>query len=152
MHAKTGVFKVTLLLALCRLIIAGPMHNATRPANNSEEFSGNGTTEEEETNNNEEETTFQRARPIRQVHFNEYLLEAYKVADLAKRTNCTEDLQILNQTVSEHFCTSNKTVYSLLNGRHNVICNNNNSPMGNVFVTQTPSRLTGAAGDGDGVG
>ena len=62
---------------------------------------------------NEEEPPRQRPRP--RILFNDYLLEAYKVALLAKETNCSDEFIILNQTVSEYFCESNKTIYSFLN-------------------------------------
>ena len=67
-------------------------------------------------NNQGENPPFQRQRPNPPILFNTYLLEAFKVAEQLRDSQCTDDIMILNQSVSEHYCESNKTVYSFMNG------------------------------------
>ena len=101
-----------LLLVFWSATVASPLHDTARCARYFEDYSG----DDDNLFPNEEGLPRQRPRP--RVLFNDYLLEVYKVAQLVKETNCSDDLTIVNQTVSEHFCKSNKTVYSLLNGTH----------------------------------
>jgi hypothetical protein len=99
----TGVF---LILLLFSAITASPLGDMTEDDSSADGAIGN------DLPNNEEQPT---SPPIL---FNEYLLEAYKVTWQVSVTTCTKDVMILNQSVSEHFCESNKTVYSFLNGMY----------------------------------
>ena len=101
----TGVFLI-LLLGLFSAITASPLEDMTEDDSSADGAIGN------DLPNNEEQPT---SPPIL---FNEYLLEAYKVTWQVSVTTCTKDVMILNQSVSEHFCESNKTVYSFLNGMY----------------------------------
>ena len=101
----TGVFLI-LLLGLFSAITASPLEDMTEDDSSADGAIGN------DLPNNEEQPT---SPPIL---FNEYLLEAYKVTWQVSVTTCTKDVMIFNQSVSEHFCESNKTVYSFLNGMY----------------------------------
>ena len=109
----TGAFLI-LLLGLFSAVTASPLGDMTE-----EDSSADGAIGEDLPNNEEQDPLFQRPRPTSPpVLFNEYLLEAYKVTQQVRETTCTRDVTILNQSVSEHFCESNKTVYSFQNGMY----------------------------------
>lgn len=62
----------------------------------------------------EDDSTQQQQREKRYLALNDYLIQVYLNTQRLKDSNCTEKL--FNQTVSPHFCSSNKVVYSPLKG------------------------------------
>ena len=109
-----------LLLALLELgsaLAAGPpplLPNAKQRSANLESSDNNRVSGDLWDNNNEEEGVGSLVRQKRYVTLNDYLIEVYLSTQHLKDSNCTEKL--LNQSVSLHFCNSNKIVYSSLRG------------------------------------
>lgn len=98
---------------------AGPVYIRSSDRE-TDDFSGNDAIGDKEHNNDSgrveevEETPVCERGPL----FNQYLIENYKVTSSIRMmdTNCTENITILDQTVSEHFCQSNKRFYSYMDG------------------------------------
>lgn len=131
MPAKIAAYVAILMLGFSSSIVARPAMDDMVEDDNS----ANGPIGQDLPNNEEDNPPFQPPRPNPPLLFNEYLLEAYKVTWQVKETGNCSDIMILNQTASELFCESNKTVYSFLNGR---------------FIP-TPSRCSASHAWGEGV-
>lgn len=111
MSSKAMVIFVTLFLAQALCALAAPVLNTLPTMIDLQEPSESHITE----HHSEDVTTdILLHRQKRFLLLNSYQIDLYWNTYRLKASNCTESF--LGQSVSEHFCSSNKVVYSPLKG------------------------------------